>query len=80
MAIIHYDMDIIKEQAEKIITIIKEDVTRTTGEEDPVVSIALMFYNTKVTQRLQIDHAHRAIVGGGFLTTVLISATKQQKK
>ena len=65
-AIIHCDMNSINERAKKIITIIKEDLTKATGKEDPVVTIAIGFDGTKVTQCLKFDHAHKAIVGGVF--------------
>ena len=65
-AIFVYNMNSIKEIAKKIITITKEDLTKATGKEDPVVTIAIGFDGTKVTQCLTFDHAHKAMVGGVF--------------
>ena len=66
-AIIHCDMNSIKEQAKKIITTTKEDLTKPTGKEDPVVTIAILFDGTNVPQCLQVEHAHKEIVGGVFM-------------
>ena len=44
----------------------KEDLTKATGKEDPLVTIAIGFDGTKVTKFLQVHHAHKAIVGGVF--------------
>ena len=44
----------------------KEDLNQATGKEDPVVAISIGFDGTKVTQCLQVDHAHKGIVGGVF--------------
>ena len=66
-AIIHCDTNSIKEQAKNIIIITKEDLTKATRKEDPVVTIAIWFDGTKVLQCLQVYHAHKAIVGGVFL-------------
>ena len=41
----------------------KEDLTKATGKEDPVVTSAIGFDGTKVIQCLKVDHAHKAIVG-----------------
>ena len=44
-----------------------------------MVTIDIGFDGTKVTQCLQVDHAHKAIVGGGyFQITSFMSATKQK--
>ena len=53
-AIINCDMNRIKELANNIITMTKEDLTKATGKEDPVVTIAIGFDGTKVTQCLQV--------------------------
>ena len=45
---------------------IKEDLTEYTEKEDPVVTISIGFDGTKVPQCLEVDHDHKAIVGGVF--------------
>ena len=45
----------------------KEELTKATGKEDPVVTIAIDFDITIVPQCPQVDHGHKAIVGGVFL-------------
>ena len=45
-AIIHCDMNIIKERAEKTINMTKGDLTKATGKEDTVVKIAIGFDST----------------------------------
>ena len=65
-AIIHCDMNIIKEREKKIITMKKEDLTKANGKYDPVVTVAIGFDGTKVPQFLKVDHAQKAIVGGVF--------------
>ena len=78
-AIIHCAMNIIKDIAKKIITMIKEDLTKATGKEDPVVTISIGFDDTNVPQCLQVYHAHKSIVGGFFRITSLMSSKKQQR-
>ena len=66
MAIIHCDMNSIKEWAKNIITMTKEDLTNDTVKEYPVVTTDIGFDGTKVPQWLQVDHSHKAIVRGVF--------------
>ena len=65
--IIHCDMNSVKERSNNIITMTKEDLTKATRKEDPVVTIAIDFDGTIVPQCPQVDHGHKAIVRGVFL-------------
>ena len=71
MAIIHCDMNSIKEWAKNIITMTKEDLTKATVKEDPVVTIAIVFDGTKVPKCLQVDHAHKVIAGWVFMDNLI---------
>ena len=58
----------------------KEDLTKATGKEDPVVTISIGFDSTKVTQCLQVYHAHKAIVRGVFPYHFIDVGNKKAKK
>ena len=78
--IIHCDMNSIKEQSKKIITMTKEELTKATGKEDPVVTIAIGFEGTKVPQCLKFDRAQKSIVGGVFPDHFIDAGNKTEEE
>jgi len=65
-AITECGMDTIRERLLHHINIIKADRDDNIPDEEAVVAISIGFDGTKVPQHLQVDHAHKAIVGGVY--------------